>query len=57
VIGRPYTTAAGKTAHVRVKRVESDVTIGANLGHTRARRGETMILMLVVYKERRLRTP
>jgi hypothetical protein len=27
VIGRPYTTAAGKTAHVRVKRVESDVTM------------------------------
>jgi hypothetical protein len=27
VIGRPYTTAAGKTANVRVKRVESDVTM------------------------------
>jgi hypothetical protein len=27
VIGRPYTTAAGKTAHVRVKRVESEVTM------------------------------
>ena len=27
VIGRPYTTAAGKTAHVRVKRVDSDVTM------------------------------
>jgi len=27
VIGRPYTTAAGKNAHVRVKRVDSDVTI------------------------------
>ena len=25
VIGRPYTTAAGKTANVRVKRVDSDV--------------------------------
>jgi hypothetical protein len=25
VIGRPYTTAAGKSAHVRVKRVDSDV--------------------------------
>jgi hypothetical protein len=24
VIGRPYTTAGGKTANVRVKRVESD---------------------------------
>ena len=27
VIGRPYTTAAGKTAHVRVKRVGSEVTM------------------------------
>jgi hypothetical protein len=27
VIGRPYTTAAGKTANVRVKRVDSDVTM------------------------------
>jgi len=27
VIGRPYTTAAGKNAHVRVKRVDSDVTM------------------------------
>ena len=27
VIGRPYTTAAGKTANVRAKRVESDVTM------------------------------
>ena len=27
VIGRPYTTAAGKTANVRVKRVESDITM------------------------------
>lgn len=28
VIGRPYTTAAGKTAHVRVKRVgSSEVTM------------------------------
>jgi hypothetical protein len=27
VIGRPYTTAAGKTAHVRVKRVDSDATM------------------------------
>jgi len=25
VIGRPFTTAGGKTANVRVKRVESDV--------------------------------
>jgi hypothetical protein len=25
VIGRPYTTAGGKTANVRVKRVDSDV--------------------------------
>jgi len=27
VIGRPYTTAGGKTANVRVKRVESDTTM------------------------------
>jgi hypothetical protein len=27
IVGRPYTTAAGKTANVRVKRVESDVTM------------------------------
>jgi hypothetical protein len=27
VIGRPYTTAVGKNAHVRVKRVDSDVTM------------------------------
>jgi hypothetical protein len=27
VIGRPYTTAAGKNARVRVKRVDSDVTM------------------------------
>jgi hypothetical protein len=27
VIGRPYTTAGGKNAHVRVKRVDSDVTM------------------------------
>jgi hypothetical protein len=27
VISRPYTTAAGKNAHVRVKRVDSDVTM------------------------------
>jgi len=27
VIGRPYTTAGGKTANVRVKKVESDVTM------------------------------
>jgi hypothetical protein len=27
VIGRPYTTAGGKTANVRVKRIESDVTM------------------------------
>src|SRR5881296_153964 len=27
VIGRPYTTAAGKTAHVRGKRVGSEVTM------------------------------
>jgi hypothetical protein len=27
VIGRPYTTAGGKTANVRVKRVGSDVTM------------------------------
>jgi len=27
VIGRPYTTAGGKTANVRVKRVDSDVTM------------------------------
>jgi hypothetical protein len=26
-IGRPYTTTGGKTANVRVKRVESDVTM------------------------------
>jgi hypothetical protein len=25
MIGRPYTTAGGKTANVRVKRVDSDV--------------------------------
>jgi hypothetical protein len=25
VIGRPYTTAGGKTANVRVKRIDSDV--------------------------------
>jgi hypothetical protein len=27
IIGRPYTTAGGKTAHVRVKRVGSEVTM------------------------------
>ena len=27
VIGRPYTTAGGKSANVRVKRVDSDVTM------------------------------
>ena len=27
VIGRPYTTAGGKTANVRVKRLDSDVTM------------------------------
>ena len=27
VIGRPYTTAAGKNAHVRVKRVGSEATM------------------------------
>ena len=27
VIGRPYTTAGGKTANVRVKRVESDTAM------------------------------
>jgi len=27
VIGRPYTTAAGKNAHARVKRVGSEVTM------------------------------
>jgi len=27
VIGRPYTTAAGKTAHVRVKRVGSEAAM------------------------------
>jgi hypothetical protein len=32
VIGRPYTTAAGKNAHVRVKRVDSDVTMVRTYG-------------------------
>jgi hypothetical protein len=32
VIGRPYTTAGGKTANVRVKRVGSDVTMIRILG-------------------------
>jgi len=32
VIGRPYTTAAGKSAHVRVKRVDSDVTMVRTYG-------------------------
>jgi hypothetical protein len=32
VIGRPYTTAAGKTANVRVKRVDSDVTMVRTYG-------------------------
>jgi hypothetical protein len=43
VIGRPFTTAAGKTANVRVKRVESDVTMMRVWGaHERVavRRGE-----------------
>jgi hypothetical protein len=37
VIGRPYTTAAGKTANVSVKRVGSDITMIP----VRARHGET----------------
>jgi hypothetical protein len=32
VIGRPYTTAGGKTANVRVKRVESDITMTRTYG-------------------------
>jgi hypothetical protein len=43
VIGRPYTTAAGKTANVRVKRVDSDVTMIRGLGRARARRGDRLI--------------
>jgi hypothetical protein len=31
-IGRPYTTTGGKTANVRVKRVESDVTMSRTYG-------------------------
>jgi hypothetical protein len=27
VIGRPYTTAAGKSSNVRMKRVQSDITM------------------------------
>jgi hypothetical protein len=56
VIARPHTTAGGKTANVRVKRVESEVTMirvwGAHERVTVKR-----CLMLVVSKERRLRTP
>jgi hypothetical protein len=42
VIGRPYTTAAAKTANVRVKKVGSEVTMVLVWGaHERvARRGE-----------------
>ena len=32
VIARPYTTAAGKNAHVRVKRVDSDVAMVRTYG-------------------------
>jgi hypothetical protein len=38
VIGQPYTTAAGKTANVRVKRADSEVTMIRTYGaHERVR--------------------
>jgi hypothetical protein len=40
VIGRPYTTNAGKDVHVRVKRVDQEVTMISELGCARADRGE-----------------
>jgi hypothetical protein len=42
VTGRPFTTAGGKMAHARVKKVDQpDVTEIRSLGCARARRGET----------------
>ena len=35
VIGRPYMTAGGKTANVRVKRIESDAQIRVYGAHER----------------------
>jgi hypothetical protein len=40
VIGRPYTTAGGKTANVRVKRVDSDLQMIRTYGAARARQRE-----------------
>jgi len=43
VIGRPYTTAGGKTANVRVKRVEVRCADDSRLRHARAHHGEARV--------------
>src|SRR5438094_1771927 len=41
VIGQPSTTAVGKNAHVRVKRVDQSEVNDPDLGRSRAARGES----------------
>ena len=50
VIGRPYTTAAGKNAHARVKRVGSEVTMIRVWPRARADRGEAISMNETVPK-------